>query len=91
MQVLEGPEENVRSTYARISRDPRHHDIMTLREGRLAERDFPEWWMGFKAIDSDSAQTIQGFSDFLNSQWSAIHFADDPSQAHQLLRVFRRM
>lgn len=91
MQVLEGAEKDVRATFARIERDPRHQEIVTLLEGDLPARDFPQWWMGFKAIDSETAKAIPGFTEFLHTQWSTFDFASDPSQAHRLLRVFRRM
>jgi hypothetical protein len=91
MQVLEGGQEDVKATFERISRDSRHQDIVILLEGDLPERDFPQWWMGFKVIDADTAKTIPGFHDFLKQNWSTFQFADDPSRAHQLLRVFRRM
>jgi hypothetical protein len=91
MQVLEGNERAVKTTFERIKRDSRHSEVVTLLDGKLAEREFPQWWMGFRAIDAEVARANPGFSEFLHAQWFAPDFHDDPSRAHQLLRVFRRL
>lgn len=91
MQLLEGPEKEVCATYSRIVRDLRHRDVTILLEGPIAERDFSEWSMGFRAIDDTTARDTPGYSDFLEVKFSVFEFASDPSRAHQLLRVFRRM
>ena len=61
-QVLEGPEDAVQETYARIDVDPRHDEVELISEEEITERDFPQWEMGFINMDSDS---IRGFTDFL--------------------------
>lgn len=91
MQLLEGPEAAVCATYARIARDLRHRDVTILLEGPLAERDFTEWSMGFQALDDRTVRETPGFSPFLEAKFSVFDFQSDPSRAHQLLRIFRRM
>jgi hypothetical protein len=91
MQLLEGPESAVCATYSRIARDVRHRDATILLEGEIPERDFADWTMGFQALDGEAARAIPGFSPFLDAQFSVFDFRSDPSRAHQLLRVFRRM
>ncbi len=91
MQVLEGEEAKVRTTYERILKDSRHRDVITLLEGELPERDFPDWSMGFKSLDDQTARSLPGFSPFLEMKFSVFDFKSDPSRAHQLLRIFRRM
>ena len=63
VQVLEGPEEAVRATYARIASDVRHRDISLELEDRVEERAFPDWSMGF--ADGAAVDTV-GFSTFFN-------------------------
>jgi Sensors of blue-light using FAD len=46
-QVLEGEQEAVEETYARITRDRRHVDIVLLLKEAVAERQFPQWSMAF--------------------------------------------
>jgi Sensors of blue-light using FAD len=51
LQLLEGPEQAVRGCFARVEADPRHDSVSILLEGTSAERDFPEWTMGFQRPD----------------------------------------
>ncbi|MEO6523184.1 MAG: BLUF domain-containing protein [Mucilaginibacter sp.] len=48
-QVLEGEEEQVSATFEKIKDDPRHHNIIKMKSGPIAERNFTDWSMGFKA------------------------------------------
>src|SRR4028118_630971 len=52
MQVLEGDEEAVRGLHARIAADPRHRAEITLQEGFAEWRQFPDWSMGFRDLNS---------------------------------------
>ena len=44
-QVLEGPEEAVRSLFGRIGADPRHDTVEVSAEGPVAGRVFARWAM----------------------------------------------
>lgn len=46
MQILEGAEEAVDTTFNRIRTDNRHHDVRVLRRGPIESRAFSEWAMG---------------------------------------------
>jgi hypothetical protein len=45
LQLLEGPEEQVRNTLERIKRDDRHLEVVTHVAERVADRMFGEWAM----------------------------------------------
>ena len=45
LQLLEGPETSVDSTFARIARDDRHLEVKVLYRMPAAKRLFPEWAM----------------------------------------------
>jgi hypothetical protein len=45
MQVLEGDANDVRDLYARISRDPRHGNVITVWTSTHQDRRFPNWSM----------------------------------------------
>lgn len=47
VQLLEGDEDAVRGTFARIALDPRHELVEILFESSAAERRFPDWSMAF--------------------------------------------
>ena len=49
LQALEGPEDAVLATYARINRDPRHFAVVQLAHEMIAERQFARWAMGAQA------------------------------------------
>jgi hypothetical protein len=46
IQVLEGPEDTVRSLVDRISRDPRHTDLEVVAAKSIPTRRFAAWSMG---------------------------------------------
>lgn len=45
LQLLEGPQNVVTALFARIVRDDRHTDVVTLVSGDIETRLFPEWAM----------------------------------------------
>lgn len=49
LQMLEGPEEAVQALFARISRDPRHGQVVLLLEDHAPRRRFPKW--GMRLVD----------------------------------------
>ncbi len=56
VQVLEGNVDEVRTTYARISLDPRHRDLHIISQGPAAQRLFGEWNMCARSLaPSDKA------------------------------------
>ena len=46
LQVLEGGRSQVSALYNKISRDPRHHDVVLLSYEEVNERRFAGWAMG---------------------------------------------
>ena len=61
LQVLEGPEEEVRALYRKISVDVRHYSVYALSEGPAAERCFPNWQMGFAPLEADALAQLAGY------------------------------
>ncbi len=67
IQALEGDVDAVRTTYARISMDPRHHDLSIVSQGPAERRLFGEWNMCASALaPSDKAilSVLDGKRDF---------------------------
>ncbi|KTR52350.1 BLUF domain-containing protein [Curtobacterium oceanosedimentum] len=56
LQLLEGPDQAVRSKMDTIKHDDRHTKVTVLTEELIEERQFPEWTMGFPAEDTDVEQ-----------------------------------
>lgn len=91
MQILEGKKETVQSLFKKISNDPRHHKVVTLLEGPCEAREFPDWSMGFRSLDSADLSATPGYSEFLNRPFTEDEFLPDPTRAQRLLRVFKRI
>jgi hypothetical protein len=90
MQVLEGDEVAVRATFERISRDPRHHNLIVLLQGEKPKREFPEFLMGFYDLSSSEVHRIPGFSEFLNTPLTSEEFANNPTRSRRLLLAFKK-
>jgi hypothetical protein len=52
MQVLEGPEDAVKTLFARISEDPRHTNITCMYSQTVDEPVFQDWSMGYRPVNS---------------------------------------
>jgi len=90
MQVFEGPDEAVRQLYDNITKDPRHRDVILLREEAIDERQFPDWSMGFRNLADADLRDVPGYSDFLNEPLDSPSFQASPTRAQKLLLMFRR-
>ena len=62
-QTLEGPGDAVSELFEKISRDPRHTNVLVLASNQTVERNFGEWRMGFLR-DQPAIETLPGFVDF---------------------------
>lgn len=59
LQALEGPEEAVLATYARIGADPRHFAVVQLAREPIPNRQFAQWTMGVqKGSAPNGAATV---------------------------------
>jgi len=69
MQLLEGGENDVKILFEKIKTDKRHQGVLVLRESFQNKRNFPDWTMGFKAINPEEYEKLSGFfqlkDDFL--------------------------
>ena len=66
MQAIEGDEDVVRALHARIALDPRHRGLITLLEGSVPERQFPDWSNGIPKSRRRRCAICPGYSQFLN-------------------------
>lgn len=60
LQLLEGTRGDVEALYEHISLDKRHSGAIVLSRGQVAERVFPDWAMGLKAVDPAKDGDIAG-------------------------------
>jgi len=90
MQVLEGEEQAVVATHARILRDTRHDGFITLLKESIEQRTFGDWSMGFRDLNSTEVRSTPGYNEFLNEDWKGRPMREAPHRALTLLRVFRQ-
>ena len=90
MQVLEGEQTAVQQVFGKISRDPRHRGVVVLLKQTLAARDFEDWSMGYRNLDSPEVRDLEGYSEFLNVGLNDQMFFDEPAKSQKLLLTFRR-
>jgi hypothetical protein len=89
MQLLEGEEATVQAVYARIIQDPRHRACMTLIQGAVKDRLFPDWTMAFRDFASAEVKAMPGYNTFLNRDRPHDTFPREPAHALSLLQTFR--
>jgi hypothetical protein len=85
LQALEGEAQDIEPVWGDIQTDPRHENIILLRYEPMAERDFPEWSMGFLNASRQDMASIPGYSDFLGPDFSPDGLAAKPGQAREFL------
>jgi hypothetical protein len=86
LQLLEGDESEVEQVFERISRDPRHHNIVVLSRAKVASRGFAEWSMGLLRASSEFRK-LPGINDFLRTGVAGL--ASDRTIASRVLKGFR--
>jgi hypothetical protein len=88
MQVLEGPEDEVRYIFNRISGDRRHSGVTKLSDGPVIQRNFSQWSMAFKAVNPDDFAQLKGYINPTQQEaLSAVATHHDPG-LHSVLADF---
>jgi hypothetical protein len=90
IQVLEGPESAVETTFTAILDDPRHKDVIVMLREPIQERAFPDWSMGFRNVSQVDVRRVEGFSAFLQEPLAA-ELDGHVEPVYHLLRMFREI
>jgi len=90
IQILEGTESEVRKTFTRVLKDPRHHNIVPLIEETTDHREFADWSMAFRNL-SNTSSLPEGYSEFLNTPFSGQEFREHPDRCQKLLLAFKKL
>lgn len=85
IQVLEGDEQDIADTYSKIEKDRRHKSLTVLVTGKLTKRNFPDWAMGFKAINPDELDELDGYINPKNKKFLE---NTNPHAAITILKTF---
>ena len=89
MQVVEGPDEAVEALYEKIKVDPRHKDVNVLSREQISARQFPAWEMAFQNLDNPEVKNEPGYSQFLQDEFIADVYRENPLRAYIMLLTFR--
>lgn len=68
VQTLEGPDDVVEATFARIQLDRRHREVFVALREEVTERSYPDWSMGCRELSKDESETVPGFNDYLGTK-----------------------
>ena len=90
MQVLEGSEKDVHDIYDSILKDTRNNGNVTLIEEEISQRDFPNWSMGFKNLESCSPEELPGFQDVFGGKLDKELAVKNTSKALGLILGFAK-
>jgi len=87
IQALEGEEKVVLDLYNKITKDQRHKRCVIALKEEITERSFPDWSMGFRALDGVDFSKYPEYHAYEN--FSPEYFSDNPSHAKSLLKTFK--
>ena len=90
MQVLEGEDEVLDATLARIKADPRHHGVFVLSREAIEQQEFLSWSMAFRRLSVADGARHPGFAPFFAEGFDAARLGIHPGIALDLLRQFSR-
>jgi hypothetical protein len=89
VQTLEGSQDVVDATFARIAQDPRHRDVFIALREEIESRTFPDWSMGFESLSPEEASLLPGFNDYLAAKTMPQESGQSLGRAGVFHRVFR--
>lgn len=88
LQLLEGPEREVKSVFEMVKGDARHEGIKIIFSQSVEARQFPDWTMGFERLD-EAWSVPRAWITILEEGLNSPSMADDPSRAKDLLLTFQ--
>lgn len=87
LQLLEGPEHDVRALFETIRRDPRHTGAVVLTDRNIDERSFSNWHMGFRNLD-EQPPTDPAFADVFDQGGDRERLLGGGDRVVRLMRQF---
>jgi len=85
IQIIEGPEESIKSLIATISADNRHENVNVFWESKIANGGFSNWEMAFVNLKGDETYDIPGYSDFAENGFEAGNINSTPNVGRDLM------
>ncbi|MEO5342553.1 MAG: BLUF domain-containing protein [Gammaproteobacteria bacterium SHHR-1] len=91
-QVLEGEEKNVLDIYQHIAKNPLHRSPLVLSQGPIQERNFGQWSMGYRHVDSAvDKEQLEGYCALLDRNMEAEEFSKKSNALVDMIYQFKEM
>jgi hypothetical protein len=68
-----------------IQSDPRHGNVVKIREERIFVRQFPDWTMGFRPLSDETVKSLPGFEDYFDGRTGKARLEHADNHAQQFL------
>lgn len=88
IQIIEGQQDEVNDLYKKILQDSRHYGAKVLSEGKVEGRFFPNWVMGFRALNEHDLQEIAMLNGIPGLSIQSLLDAAKPHIALELMKHF---
>lgn len=90
LQIVEGPPEQIDELLEVIQGDRRHQGVYIMVDEAIEQRDFPDWQMGFRRLESFESE-LPGFAALLESEQASEEFlATLSKRVVKMIESFRR-
>ena len=87
LQVLEGPDAAVDDIMARVTADPRHHQVDTLLRSDIKTRDFSQWHMGFRRVGKSDALALPRYAPFFENGFDVRQIGARPDASLEIMKA----
>lgn len=91
MQLIEGDAAEVEALYEKISNDSRHTDVSLLFSETITHRNFENWLMGYRNLETLKAVDPELLSPFLEEDLHFSIYKKNPYRALGFLEMFKRI
>lgn len=91
MQLIEGDDAEVEGLYEKIHNDNRHSDVTLLFKEIITHRNFENWLMGYRNLDTLKAIDPELLSPFLDDDLDFSIYKNNPYRALGFLEMFKKI
>ncbi len=88
MQVLEGEQAEVTALYQQIEQDFRHTRVFKLSDGKISQRAFPDWSMGFTTTTPEEFERLVGYFNPRDPKFKALSSTQIENEVLDLMKEF---
>lgn len=91
MQLIEGDDAEVEGLYEKIRKDKRHSDVTLLFKETITHRNFENWLMGYRNLDTLKVIAPELLSPFLHEELDFSIYKNNPYRALGFLEMFKKI